>query len=211
MSTFKKIIIFNGGSGGDFLKLLCLQQKLDAEYNLSDKGRVIFNSQYFKDISRDYYFKTFSTNQLDLSKVYPVDNSHFYFDWYDKYFKMYYIDYPDNIQDVIFDLYITKVYNNDVNLLYNWHIDSIPESLRKFITPDNIQKAIKINWQRNIESWRVNNKLIKIDLITLFDIVRLTPVIENICDSPIIDYDLFFNTWTAWVDKNKSLKQSLLK
>jgi hypothetical protein len=97
MYCIQAIICYVGGSGGDFLKTLCLQQfktDIKLEHNVTDTGLVLHNRRYFKDITLDYCNTNIVPEVFDWSQVDPVENSHHYFDWFTTLAeKFYYIDF----------------------------------------------------------------------------------------------------------------------
>jgi hypothetical protein len=212
MSNSKKsIIVFNGGSAGDFLKALCLEQLQPTNYNLTEFGQVVFHVEYFKSITKQHNTCTQHLLDIDLTKINDVDNTHYYFTWYDSFAKSYYIDYPDNMHSDIINLYFHKAHNNNINSFYDCHIKSVPDVFKSYATPNNILEISMISWRKNLKSWRNNSKLTKINLVDFFEINKMKSIVEQLCNCSINNTHLFLQSWQSWVDKNKSLEESLLK
>jgi hypothetical protein len=209
MSDIKRsIILFNGGSAGDFLKTICLEQLTNAPiYQLNDSGRIVLQNQYFKKITKDMHFQNYGIEQLDYDCIDQVDNTHFYHQWYHNFSTVYYIDYPDHVQPTLTEIYKNKVshfFNNDPDKFFQYHLETLPHPLHKYFTLDNITKAITTRAISNLKNWRETPNLIKINFIDFFDQEKFKNTVETICDQPI-NFNLFLNSYNTWLDKNKDL------
>ena len=80
MPTIQAIICFNGGSAGDFLAGTCSEQLLGSStYVITNTGMAETSSKFKHTTKADYYNKNTSVN---LSNTLPVENTHFYLDYY---------------------------------------------------------------------------------------------------------------------------------
>jgi hypothetical protein len=209
MSTIKRsIVVFNGGSAGDFLKTICLEQLNNAPvYELNDSGRLVLQNQYFKKITKDMYFLNYGIEQLDYSCITQIDNTHFYHHWYHNFSTVYYIDYPDHIQSTLTEIYKNKVshfFNNDPDKFFQYHLETLPQPLHKYFTLDNISQAITKRALANLKKWREMPDLIKINFIDFFNQEKFKNIVETLCNQPV-DIDLFLKSYNNWLDKNNAL------
>lgn len=207
MPTIKSIIIFNGGSCGDFLQAVCLeqiyQQSTHVLYN--NNSTIQVKNQYFKHFCGDTYHKN-TTDKLDFSKTFPVENSHYYLDFFaDSNSQLFYIDYPDSAQGLITQCYLEKRMSNSVEKFYNEHIKHIPQTLQHKIDPLNIVNAFDVQNKKNLTLWRHNPQMRSIPISSLFDIELLIPVVETVCQQPLANVDMLQTTQTQWVNANPAL------
>jgi hypothetical protein len=205
----QSIICFNGGSGGDFLKSLCLQK--DINYQITDAGMIEFNDHYFKSITEKIYDKKATVSDIDFDRVWKVDNSHYYFDFFNAISKnVYYIDYPDILTSHIIKTYINKRHNQDISLFLQRHLQSIPEPLRARVTVETAFRTFEILWMKNLSRWRNNKNLTAIDLKDLFDIDLVCNIVEQLQGHPINDLALLTSAHAIWISKNQNLHQLFL-
>ena len=212
MHNIKSIIVFNGGSAGDFLKFICLSQIEQDENAVSvlDNGRVVSANEYFKKICSLHYNK--SRPDLDYSKIFPVENSHHLLPWFKQVSdQLYFIDYPDRCQRQIVDIYIAKARRG--NIEYVWHreielglLDNVHKSLQHKISQENIVEVIKINWKRNLRGWRTDTTLAPIQLSEFFDLEKFAEIVMNVSKLDKINMDLLKKQHNNWTSKNQILQ-----
>ena len=208
MRPVRSIIIYNGGSAGDFLKLICNQQLgTEFDYELNNTGLIFAQRHYFKSfIDHCFYQDPNAIAQLDVSKVLPVENSHFYFEALESVTdSFFYIDYPDNLQHNIIKIYCNKQWKNNRELIYQYHLQRLPINLRRFITVDNIEQALEKLWLKQLKIWRTTARLKLIQLADLMRHESLVPVVEQIIQQPLLDPDKLRITHQQWLDKNSEL------
>jgi hypothetical protein len=201
----KSIIVYNGGSGGDFLKIMCLQQlNYFVNYNLTSSGRIQVVDQYFKEFTN----KINCANTIDYNQIAPVDNTHFYHPWFNDIANVYYIDYPKELQDILIKIYMIKV-NCSPDEFLHYHMEFIPTPLQKYINLTNIDLALNIQFNKNINTWRNTPNLIKIDMLDFFNQLKFKNIVELLCNHPLTNKDVFLQSYNIWIDKNKILVDSI--
>lgn len=213
MSDLKSVICYNGGAGGDFLKALCLTQFSNQSFVLiEDTGMIEFNRHYFKEqCEQCYYTNTLHWGTLDQSKIQPVDNTHYYFDWFCNIFsKTYYIEYPDNITNVVINTYIDKRHRGNKEEFIEIALSRLPDKLQKMIPRSNAFVAIEKTWIRNQQAWRSNNNMHAIKLFDIFDLSKIKTIVSEVIQKDLVDLDSFTQLHSAWTEKNQNLLQAHL-
>jgi len=207
MPNLKSIICFNGGSGGDFLKAMCLTH-FDTTVlgKIDNNGMIEFDDHYFKLQCQEYYKAQFDWTTIDQQRVLPVDNSHYCFDWFDKIFSsIYFIDYPDNITHVIVDTYINKRFQGNKDRFIKVSLDKMPIQLQKIIPDNNRLPAIEKTWIRNQRAWRNTPIMHPIKLIDLFDLNKIKLIVKEITQQDLVSPERFECLYHQWIEKNQHL------
>lgn len=209
MQSIQAIICFNGGSAGDFLAGVCSEQLFRApSYKISNNGTAELSSM-FKHITKvDYYNKDVS---VDLSDAMPVENTHFYLDYYPQIArKLYYIDYPDEISRDIVKIFMAKRFDNNPEQMANFMKQWYAESLQSKLNANNVVDACKINWTKNVKSWRNNSLLEPLYLRDYFDRSTFYNMVETVCQRKIKNYETLNASYDGWISKNDQLRQLFL-
>jgi hypothetical protein len=203
-------VCFNGGSAGDFLIALCAPQNNNM-YQIDDNGCVRIHNHYFKNITEKTYKKTLTIDDLDVSKLLRVDNSHFYHKFYNNLAnEIYYINYPDNLNSTIVQTYIDKRHAGNLESFFNQHIYSIPNTIRQKVNLNNAKQTFEIMWLKNLRSWQQELTLKSINFQDFFDIKKTQQLVEQLTQSSIANEELFLNTYQTWLNKNRNLQQLFL-
>lgn len=206
MEYIKSIIIFNGGAAGDFLKSVCVQQLHQPfVYSLHDSGMVNFKNHYFKNITSQWS-KNSCLSQIDYNKVYCVENTHYYCEFYTQLTNnLFYIDYPKKMQSLILKTYIKKRWNNNYYSLWQHHLPSIPEKLQHTVTIDNIEKILNLLWIKNIRTWKNISHLKKIKFEDIISYNALSLVVAELLQQPVPNPAQLKIAHRLWIDKNSNL------
>jgi hypothetical protein len=205
MQTLKSIIVFNSGSGGDLLKILCLDQLNQAISNhITESGRMrITTSQYFKKATQDSYWSG-KDCQWDWKLIQPVENTHFWKPhWKRLSEKVCFIDYPDKLQPAVMEIYLEKVFSGNKKNLLDFNMYSIPMPLRKHINTDNVLEVFNRKWLQNLNAWRTDNTLAKIELEHIIDPCQCKKIILYLLNIDSIDHTKFSAIHNEWLTKNK--------
>lgn len=209
MRSIQSIVIYTGGSCGDFLKLLCCQQ-LDSNFgfNVTDRGKMNFDNHYFKEVT-DYCFRNKQPlTCLDTTKLNKIENSHFYLDGYrDLADKIFFVDYPNQFAPKIVEIYRKKRSLNDSAALLKNHQALLPELVKKYANKDNIVKILSVLWVNQLKSLRNNPALIPIQLRDVFDKIKLKSICQTVIDQPLADHALFDQTFERWINNNQELAE----
>jgi hypothetical protein len=212
MLPIKSIILFNGGSAGDFLKAISLGQLNQTKnfVTVNDQGRAQLSNDYFKKLcSSSYAIKTMPV--IDFIKVTQVENSHHYLPELDQLAEsIWYIDYPDEIQEQIINVYIKKARKNNINFVWQREVElgilnNIPEQMKSKINQDNIVKVLNIHWLKNLRGWRNNPKLLPIQLADFFDLKKFTSIVSNVSKTSI-NQELLEQQYQLWYNQNSELQ-----
>ena len=216
MCPVQSIICYTGGTGGDFLKSVCLQQ-LDLEEHtwatITKSGQAIFKDYYFKDFCIYSYTRP-TTDQLllnlDLTKINPIENSHYYFNWFLKLTnKVYFIDYPEHCTAEIIKIYIQKQQSGDITKFINHHKNTLPDWAQSKLTEDHAIQIFSTQWTKQLKTWRATSSLIPIDIKKFFNLQEFQQVVECLINQSITDFDKFNSTYSRWIKYNTHLKNLL--
>lgn len=209
MQCIQSIICFNGGSAGDFLAGMCSEQLLgESTYQIRANGLAQLSSTFKSVTKANYYSNSIPT---DLSCTLPVENTHFYLDYYPRIaHKLFYIDYPDDMASDIVEIFMIKRFANDRTALADFIKESYTEPMRSKITADNIIDVCKINWTKNVKSWRANDLLEPLYLGDYFDRDKFYSIVETVCQSKIKNLNALSAGYNEWIGKNDQLRQLFL-
>jgi len=207
MPNLKSIICFNGGAGGDFLKAVCLTQfDISFSSKIDNNGMVEFDDHYFKQKCQEYYETPFDWTTIDQSRVLPVDNSHYYFDWFSKIASsIYFIDYPDNMTDIIVETCIDKRFQGNKDEFIKMSLAKMPLELQKIIPQNKQLDAIGTTWVRNQNNWRTATSMRSIGLVDLFDLNKLKLIVKEIVQKELVSLEQFEYLYYQWIQKNQHL------
>jgi len=213
MYRIQAIICYVGGSGGDFLKTLCLQQfktDIKLEHNVTDTGLVLHNRRYFKDITLDYCNTNIVPEVFDWSQVDPVENSHHYFDWFTTLAeKFYYIDFPESSAIGIIDVYVSKRHQSNLTQFIEAHKQTLPLWAQQRITEHNARQIFSSMWVKQMRIWKTMPNMHAIALSDFFNRQKLIDIVQQLTQRPVQDFDRFDQTFTTWTEKNKVLRNSV--
>lgn len=208
MGPIQSILVYNGGSAGDFLKSVCIEQLGQGSiHTLTDKGMTEFNHHYFKFLTAQWFEDNYQRPlEVNDSKIYKVENTHYYHSSYKQITNnIYYIDYPNELQPLVLKSYVKKRWDNDYQKLFQQHFVSLPKNLRKFVQTENIEKVLNVLWIKNLKIWRSEPGLKRINFQDLLDYKSLKFVVEEIIQQPLLDPDQLQISQQRWVSKNQDL------
>jgi hypothetical protein len=205
MRPIQSIICFNPGSAGDLLKALCIE---NSQYKLESHGGILIKNQYFKIISKEIYYQSAACHDIDLELLCPVENTHFYIDFYHKIAnKIYYINYPTHLQAEILNTVKHKRYHDDWNEFITWHLYSVPDKLKKYVSVETAADVFNIMWLKNLRGWQNNNNLIPIELCDFFDYYKMQNIVEQVSCKRIQNINDFNLTYYDWIKVNSKLAE----
>ena len=207
MPNLKSIICFNGGAGGDFLKAICLTQfDTPVTCKIDHTGMVEFDDHYFKQKCQECYENPFDWTTIDQQQVLPVDNSHYYFDWFNEITSsIYFIDYPDTMTDIIVKTCIDKRFRGNKDQFVKISLANMPLELQKIIPEHKQLDAIAKTWIRNQHDWRKITNMHPVKLANLFDLNKLKLIIKEITQKDLVSLDLVEYLYYQWIQKNQRL------
>ena len=159
-----------------------------------------------------YYFKNITGSndatieQIDYNKVHQIENTHYFHEFYRSLTNnIFYIDYPENLQPLIFESYFKKRCGGSYEKMYQDHLPSIPANLRHLVTVDNVEKVLSRLWFRNIRSWRSIKFLTSIQFCEILKYNTLAIIVEKIIQQPLTDPEKLRMSHQQWADKNLDL------
>ena len=171
MRPIKSIIMFNSATAGDFLTALCWSQLFDTSslYEQQTTGRIMLKSAYFKNVTKTIYHGNQHNVEFDYTKIHPVENSHY---WLDCYLTMadrcVYINYPARVQQGILDIYLEKIFNNDIQEMLDFNLTYQHPYIASKMNVDNVSLILNNHWLKNIQTWSTNTQLKAIELEDFF-------------------------------------------
>lgn len=201
------IICFNGGSAGDLLLTLCLTQvNQDLAFSTETAGFINIKKQYFKNTSKQIFLKQISANDIDLTRVRPIENTHYFLDFYKNIAdKIYFIDYPDHMQNKILSRYVEKKYQNDWSKFLTSAKESLPEFARTKVTVDNCMQLFAIQWKKNLIAWRDNPDIAPLAVEKFSSMESMIIMVEQIINQSIESKETFERIYKPWQEKNQNL------
>jgi hypothetical protein len=211
MSFIKSIICYNGGAGGDFLKAICLTQFNYRSFTVEDNGMMEFNHHYFKKTCELCYENSVDWTAIDQSQIQPVENTHYYFEWFNNISSaVYYINYPDSMTDVIIKTFVNKRYQGNNDKFIELYLSKLPYNLQQIIPKSNALLAIGKTWIKNQQSWRNNPHMHAIDLVDIFELDKLKTIVSKIVQKELVEIDYIEQLHLKWTEKNQNLFQACL-
>ena len=208
MRRIKSIIVFNSATAGDFLTALCWSQLFDSSslYEQQQTGRIMLDS-YFKTATQKFYHNPQLNLEFDYSKIFPVDNSHYWLDCYSTLAdRCVYINYPARVQQGILDIYLEKVCNNNIQEMLDLNLPNQHPYIASKMNVDNTQQIVNVHWLKNIQAWASNPRLTAIELEDFFIKSRIENIVQMLIDQEISNCELFDKIYTNWIDNNSKLK-----
>ena len=209
MRPIKSIIVFNSATAGDFLTALCWSQlsvKTDL-YNQTTSGRMQIKHGYFKKITQESFYNPQKNIEFDFSQTFPVENSHYWLDRYcDISDRCVYINYPAELQQGIMQIYIEKVFDNDVQKMLDLNIANQNSYIASRMTIDNVIPILNVQWLKNIKGWKQNNQLTAIELKDFFIKSKIKNIVEMLIDQEISNQKKFDEVYNNWINNNLKLK-----
>lgn len=210
MDTIQAIIVFNGGAAGDFLKLVCNEQLAMPIWSaITDQGMIILANHYFKHFTGTQTAHDQSSwTKFDHTQVSKIENTHYYHSWYSTVTdRLYYIDYPENYQSLIYHMYVTKKWdNNGKKNLLDWHRHSLPKAVQNLVNDNDIERIINNRWLANQRRWRQQSELTPIDFTAILNFDQLCKVVADILRQPLLNREQLKKTHNQWLDKNQLLR-----
>jgi hypothetical protein len=210
MRHIQSIIVFNSATAGDFLTSLCWSQlNLSTSlYNQQDSGRVLIENSYFKDTTKQMFYNPGSTIEFDCSKIFPVENSHYWIDCYNNIANQcVFINYPDNTQQAIMDIYLEKVFDNNIQKMLDHNLVNLHAYFASKVTVDNIVDILNIQWLKNIKGWKNNPNLEAIELADFFCQKKIEKIVKMLINNSLSDQSRFDKIYKNWISKNSKLMQ----
>jgi hypothetical protein len=209
----QSIITFNSATAGDFLMSVCCSQLqgFSLKFTQLESGRMIVNNTYFKKTSQELYYKKTNKVEWDFTKIYPVENSHFWIDAYrDLASTCVYINYPHQVQESIMDVYIEKVFDNDMQKMLDHNLPNMIPALRSKITVDNAKQVCNMLWLKNLKGWSNNSNLTPIELKDFFYKDKLEAIVKMLINNKITNQLAFNEIYNSWISKNTKLRNLFL-
>jgi hypothetical protein len=206
MQSIQSMICFVGGSGGDFLKSVCLQQvNPDYKFDIDQNGMVI-NQNYFKNFCKSIYHGQENFSDIDWNRVSIIENSHHVLPWFfDMIPQVFFIDYPDTAHSEILSIFVQKRLKGQIHTLKDLLKQSLSTNLHKFLKDDNLLKSGEILWRKQISIWRNTQGLEPIHICQIIDKESLIQLVCKILSKTEINENLLYETHQQWVENNPRL------
>jgi hypothetical protein len=208
MRPIRSIVVFNSATAGDFLTSLCWSQlQLPSElFQQEDSGRMNVNNGYFKNLTTRIFYDSAVPAEFDPARVFPVENSHYWLECYKTIAdRLVFIDYPEQVQQHIMQVYLEKVFDNDRQKMLERNLPHQNPYIARKITVDNIEQVLNIHWQKNIRAWRDNPDLSAIHLADFFDRDKMQRIVGDLIDQDLTDSYKFDQIYNNWIQRNSKL------
>lgn len=212
MPPVQSIICYTGGAGGDFLKTLCLTQcDVDSRFNskINNNGLVYHNGFYFSNLCvHRHYNQLTLMPEIDAMQLMPVENSHFYFDWFAQLSqRTVFIDYEPDKAEGIVEVYVSKRHHGNLQRFVDTNRHTLPNWLQDRVDTTNAVRIFATMWRKQIAKWHSDSCLQPVALRNFFDLKSLLSIAEQLLGRPVTDHDTFENHFVSWTEKNTVLKQ----
>jgi hypothetical protein len=201
-----------GGTGGDFLKNICLEQigsTPQSQAHLTESGHVIFKDLYFKSLCTLNRNNTTDQTplELDYSRTNVIENSHYYLDWFSNLTnKIYYIDYPDQCAIELIKIYNQKERNGSLTRFVADHRATLPPWAQPKLNEDNALQIFSVRWLRQLDIWRKNPLLTPISIKDFFIQQKCQQIVETLVDRPLTNIEKFNSMYSNWIKYNTTLR-----
>jgi len=110
----------------------------------------------------------------------------------------------------IVNIFMFKRFANDPVRMADFMKTWYTEPIRSKLNASNIIDACKINWTKNIKSWRNNTLLEPLYLQDLFDRSMFYNIVETVCQCKVKDHEKLASDYDQWISKNDRLRQLFL-
>lgn len=213
--AFPKIVILaRGGTHGDFLYQACQIMTNSKEVKkIKDNGMVKESSQFKKHNSRLYRkgkFTDLMANCLDHAR--PIEVCHTWFEEFKNWpSNFYYIDYDDHHIPIILEMFLEKVFNNDLSLVLEEHFQSIPDALAKKIHRGNVEKILTMSYKTEKNKYKKQPNIKAIQMKDLYDYKKLVGVLKQMSIYDVKYLAELQNFHSLWIERNDKWIQRIIK
>jgi hypothetical protein len=211
MQSIQSIICYTGGSGGDFLKLLCLSQHKDQNINfqINSNGLTLISNHYFKlQCEKSFIDNKICPADLNFDYVNPIENTHHFLDWFTGITnKIYFIDYDDSCASSVLQTYINKRFNNNITDFITMHTKTLPQWSQNIVNEHTALKIFSMRWTKQLQAWRQESRLEPINLSDFFVYSKIKNIVQNIVNDEILNQTLFDDIYYSWVNRNHYLQE----
>ena len=175
------IILFNGGSHGDFLKASCECMLFGKKISLSLIGQVLIKSKFKNDTIKTWHEG--KKTSLKSGNYNHVEVSHLWYDEFKQFpSKFYYINYPKKVNSALIDILIKKPFKNEITNAIKYYKDKIkffPKNYDNHITPKNFVQMLEILQLKNLEKFKNIPNIQKIDIIELYEYDNMIKLLKR--------------------------------
>lgn len=224
LKDIQSIIVFNGGSFGDFLKGAChiaYDHTMTMDFVLKENSAIEINStdRVYQDLCFKMSVKHSNEDLLGtlnsrLQYFEPIENSHYYQEEFHQFCNhIMFIDYKLEHNDIIASAYINKKLldpqypyllkqtREDISRHFNLPIDKITNQV--------LQKYIAATWRKQLLYLRS----LHLDQINLYDLLSystLAKLVERITRKPVQNEMALYEFWINWAAANEALFGELI-
>jgi len=206
---FPKIIILaQGGTHGDFLYNFCQitssAENFNKENKITSNGRVL-ESSIFKRKNLKLYKKG-QKKELLLDELIGTQQIEICHIWYEEFInwpsKFYYINFDDNLIEIIKKMYLEKACNNNKNIAIKNYKKYLPDSIAKKITHDNFDKIITMSYKSIKKKYQRQPNIKAINMVDLYSLDKLIDILKDMeiyNPQKLAPLEIFH---TEWIEKN---------
>lgn len=199
------IILYQGGTAGDFLKALCNSQLTGIDYLKMKGSRVALDNWSFKDTPNyNGAYAVENTHRLDIIEAWPQS------DWY-------WISVPYHLCGTVAKWLITKTDCADFDEFKLKHPGWLQGLQQQHGKVDSWSDFIKIEtqtihgWIASLAHYMGNKRFIEISLSDMIDRNACKSVVELITKRRLMHPDIYAMQHDTWSSLNQGFISDLLK
>ena len=205
------IILFNGGSHGDFLKASCECMLFGKKIKLSSIGQVLIKSKFKNDSIK--MWREGKRTSLKKGNYDHVEVGHVWHDEFKKFpSKFYYINYPKKINSILINELIKKPFKNEITNAIEYYKNKIkifPKNFNKHITSKNFIQMLEILQLKNLEKFKNVPNIQKIDITELYEYNNIIKLLKRIGCYNAKNESMYQRYYYHWQERNSKFIEKI--
>ena len=207
----KIIILFNGGSHGDFLKASCEQMLFGKVIKINSVGQALVTSKFKNDAmnmwreGKKTSFKKSNYDHIEVSHV-----------WYSEFepfpSKFYYINYSKKINSTLFDILIKKPFKNNITNAIKYYKNKMkffPKNFNKHVTSKNFIQMLEIIQLKNLEKFKKVPNIQKIDITELYEYDSMIKLLKRMNCYNAKNEIMYQRYYYHWKERNSKFIEKI--
>ena len=183
-----------------------------AKLNVEHTGRVGWTSHFKKSMNMFYYKGKKNFIKTELDNLNKIELSHVYYDEFNEWpTKFFYIHFSKEHLDIVLDMYIKKVYNNDVDKILFYLKEYIADDLCKKINKEDYREVMRILWWNAIQKYKKIKDIQKIDIISFYTFEKMCKILKTLKVYNEQHLKIYEEFYQKWHKNNKKFIQNMIK